>query len=83
MFKTMTLYLALAVFSIGLAFKISTWFRYSIRRQQVHVLTEGIGGGQGHSGHLVQSSNIDPCKSIRSGMSFSKSESCGMTSAGG
>ena len=30
MFKTMVLYFSLAVFSIGLAHKISTWFRYSI-----------------------------------------------------
>ncbi|MFZ2445697.1 MAG: 4Fe-4S dicluster domain-containing protein [Syntrophobacteraceae bacterium] len=30
MFKTVILYLALAVFLAGLAFKVSTWFRYSI-----------------------------------------------------
>src|SRR5208283_4467968 len=30
MFKSMLLYFSLAVFSIGLAYKISTWFRYSI-----------------------------------------------------
>src|SRR5208283_4518616 len=30
MFKTMVLYFSLAVFSVGLAHKISTWFRYSI-----------------------------------------------------
>ncbi len=30
MFKTTVLYLSLSVFSIGLAYKVSTWFRYSI-----------------------------------------------------
>ena len=54
MSKANMVYIALLICCAGTAFKVSTWFRYSLRVKEVHSLRESFRCSEGYFTDLVQ-----------------------------